>query len=154
MNGDRFVYVTYIRATAEQLWTALTDPDFTARYWFGVRLESTWKEGAGWKMAYRDGRVTDLGEVLEVEKPHRLVLSWRHQWREDLKAEGEVRATFTLEPAGEMVKLTVVHESPRAPSKVIEAVSGGWPQILSSLKSLLETGAALPRPQPAPASAA
>ena len=147
MSGDRFVYVTYIPTTPERLWTALTDPDFTTRYWFGMRLESSWEKGAPWSMAYQDGRITDRGEVLEVEKPRRLVLSWRHQFREELKAEGEVRATFTLEPDGELVKLTVVHESQRGAPKLIAAVSGGWPQILSSLKSLLETGHALPRPQ-------
>jgi uncharacterized protein YndB with AHSA1/START domain len=90
MSGDRFVYVTYIRTTTEQLWTALTDPDFTARYWFGVRMESSWEKGAAWSMHHPDGKVTDVGEVLEVEKPRLLVLSWRHQWREELRAEGEV----------------------------------------------------------------
>ncbi len=154
MSGDRFVYVTYIRTTPERLWTALTDPDFTQRYWFGMRLESNWGKGASWSLANQAGTVMDIGKVLEIDRPRRLVLSWHHQWREELKAEGDVHATFTLEPQGELVKLTVVHESPRDGSKVIAAVSGGWPQVLSSLKSLLETGNALPRPQPEPACAA
>jgi uncharacterized protein YndB with AHSA1/START domain len=147
--NDRFVYVTYIRTTPETLWDHLTKPEFTRVYWHGVSSESDWKPGSPWKLTYSDGRVADTGEVVEVERPRRLVLKWRNEYRPELKAEGYSRATFDLEPIGDMVKLTVIHEVDRAGSKFIEAVSQGWPIILSSLKSLIETGRALPSHKPA-----
>ena len=142
---SEFVYVTYIRTTPEALWEALTKPEFTQLYWFGVSLESTWEKGASWKMKYPDGRITDSGEVLEVDKPRRLVLKWRNEFMPELTAEGYSRCTFELESANDVVKLTIVHEIDVPQSKVIKAVSGGWPKILSSLKSLLETGQAIER---------
>jgi len=90
-----------------------------------------------------DGRVGDAGEVLEIDPPRRLVLSWQNQFKPELKAEGLSRATFDLEQQDDMVKLTVVHEIDKPASKLITAVSGGWPLILASLKSLLETGESL-----------
>jgi uncharacterized protein YndB with AHSA1/START domain len=146
MSNDRFVYVTYIRTTPDALWEALTKPEFIRKYWFGVSQECAWTVGASWKMVYPDGRITDAGEVLEIDPPKRLVLKWRHELRPELHEEGFSRATYRLEPTGGMVKLTVVHEIEREGSKFIEAVSNGWPQILSSLKSLLETGEPLERP--------
>ncbi|HVX11616.1 MAG TPA: SRPBCC domain-containing protein, partial [Pirellulales bacterium] len=90
-----------------------------------------------------DGRVADSGEVLEIEPPRRLVLSWRNEFKPELRVEGYSRLTYELEQMGETVKLTVIHEMDKPGSKLIEAVSGGWPHILASLKSLLETGEAL-----------
>jgi len=144
--SDKFLYVTYIRTTPEKLWEALTKPEFTKQYWFGITLESEWKQGSSWKMVFEDGRVADIGEILEIEKPRRIVIKWRHEMRPELKAEGWSRCEMTLEQVNDSVKLTILHTVDREHSKLIEAVSGGWPQILSSLKSLLETGAALPRP--------
>jgi uncharacterized protein YndB with AHSA1/START domain len=123
----------------------LLKPEFTRLYWFGVTLDSTWQAGAPWKMAYPDGRVTDSGEVIEIDKPRRIVLKWRHEMRPELSAEGYSRCTITIEPADEMMKLTILHENDVPDSKIIEAVSGGWPKILSNLKSLLETGTAMER---------
>jgi uncharacterized protein YndB with AHSA1/START domain len=147
--SDKFLYVTYIRTTPAKLWEALTSPEFTRVYWFGVTAESDWKPGSPWRLVLSDGRVADIGEVVEVDAPRRLVLKWRNEFMPELKAEGYSRATFTLEPDGDVVKLTVTHEIDRTGSKFIAAVSGGWPKILSSLKSLLETGAALEKPQAA-----
>ena len=138
---SRFVYVTFIRTTPEKLWSALTTPDFMAQYWFGAWIETDWKVGASWRMVHPDGRVTDRGEILELEAPKHLVLAWHHEWKPELKAEGEARCVFELEPVEGAVKLTVTHTIARAESKLIEAVGGGWPRILSNLKSLLETGA-------------
>ena len=90
-----------------------------------------------------DGRVADSGEVLEIEPPRRLVLKWRNEFRPELKAEGYSRLTYELEKEGKSVKLTVIHEMEKEGSKFIEAVSTGWPHILASLKSLLETGESL-----------
>ena len=142
-----FVYVTFIRTTPEKLWSALTSPEFQRQYWFGVHMETDWKAGSAWRMLYPDGRITDAGEVLEVDPPRRLVLKWRNEFRPELKAEGHSRCTMELEPVGEAVRLTVTHTIDRPGSKFIEAVSGGWPRILSNLKSLLETGDVVLRPQ-------
>lgn len=140
MPRSSFVYVTYIRTTPEKLWSALTEPEFQEQYWFGVHCESKWTSGSPWKMLYADGRITDAGEILESDPPRRLVIRWRHEDRPELKAEGDSRCTMELEPTGGAVKLTITHTIEREPSKLIGAVSGGWPKILSNLKSLLETG--------------
>lgn len=136
----RFVYVTYIRTTPEKLWEALTQPEFTSKYWGGVTHQSAWKPGAPWKLVFPDGQVADTGEVLEIERPRRLVLAWRNEFLQELREEGPSRCTIEIEPQGDSVKLTILHEIEAPRSKFIEAVSGGWPKILSSLKSLLETG--------------
>jgi uncharacterized protein YndB with AHSA1/START domain len=143
MSDSRFVYVTYIRTTPEKLWQALTDPELTQRYFGGARHESEWKPGASWRIVKPDGTVMDSGEVLEIEPNRRLVLKWRNEWKPEIREEGYSRMTYELEPKGQMVKLTVVHEIDRPESKLIRAVSGGWPMILSSLKSFLETGESL-----------
>jgi uncharacterized protein YndB with AHSA1/START domain len=142
--SDRFVYVTYIRTTPETLWDHLTKPEFIRVYWLGVRAECDWKPGAPWRLVFSDGRIADTGEVVEIERPRRLVIKWRNEFKPELKAEGYSRATFELEPMNDAVKLTVTHEIDRTGSKFIEAVSQGWPIVLSSLKSLIETGKALP----------
>ncbi|MGO8815621.1 MAG: SRPBCC family protein [Terriglobia bacterium] len=139
----KFVYVTYIRTTPEKLWDALTQPEFTRAYWCETWHDTTWEPGATWKLMIPDGRVGDGGEVLEIEKPKRLVLKWRNEFLPDLRQEGFSRCTFDLQPQGDAVKLTVTHESDEPDSKLIAGVSTGWPMILSSLKSLLETGDAL-----------
>lgn len=139
-NRSQFVYVTFIRTTPAKLWEALTEPEFVRQYWFGVTAQSSWKKGAPWKLAYEDGRVADSGELLEVDPPRRMAIRWQNEWNPELKAEGPARCTIELEPAGRAVKLTITHEIERPDSKFIKAVSGGWPMILSNLKSLLETG--------------
>lgn len=139
-QGSKFVYVTYIRTTPEKLWGALTKPEFTQQYWFGSRHESDWKRGSTWKLKNADGSVWDSGEVLEADRPRLLKLKWRHEYMPEFKAEGYSQATLELEPNGEAVKLSITHEIDCADSKFIAAVSDGWPQIVSSLKSLLETG--------------
>jgi uncharacterized protein YndB with AHSA1/START domain len=139
-NRSHFVYVTLIRTTPAKLWEALTDPRFIRQYWFGVTAECDWKQGSPWKLVYPDGRTADAGEILEVDPPRRMVIRWQNEWKPELKAEGVSRCTFELEPKGRAVKLTVTHEIDRPESKFITAVSGGWPLVLSNLKSLLETG--------------
>lgn len=149
-KNSRFVYVTFIRTTPEKLWDALTKAEFTRIYWYDMWQDSDFKEGSSWKLMFPDGRIADQGTIVVSEKPKRLVISWANEWKPELKAEGSTRATFELEQTGPAVKLTVTHESPVANSKVIEAVSGGWPLVLSGLKSLLETGEkfAIPHPHP------
>jgi len=143
MKKDQFIYVTYIRTTPEKLWKALIEPEFTRRFWCNTTQESEWKPGASWKILMPDGRVADSGEVVEIEPNRRLVLKWRNEFRPELKAEGYSRMTYELEKEGNSVKLTVIHEIEKEGSKFVEAVSSGWPHILASLKSLLETGESL-----------
>lgn len=135
-----FVYVTYIRTTPQKLWSALTDGNQMKQYWLGMQIETDWKAGAEWKMVFPDGRVADTGEILECERPKRIRLKWRNEFKPELKAEGFTFCTFEIEPVGKAVKLTITHTIERTDSKFIQAVSGGWPMILSNLKSLLETG--------------
>jgi len=146
MAKDRFVYVIFIRTVPDTLWLALIEPEFTRRYWYGSVQQSEWKSNAAWRLV-AEGRVTDSGTVLAIDPPRRLVLSWRNEFLPELKAEGYSRCAFELEKRGEAVKLTVTHEIDKESSKLIEAVSGGWPIILSSLKSLLETGKSLEETQ-------
>jgi uncharacterized protein YndB with AHSA1/START domain len=137
---SRFVYVTFIRTTPEKLWSALTDADQMKEYWFGMHIQTEWKAAATWQMLFPDGRVADTGEILEIERPKRIRLKWRNEFRPELKAEGFAFCAIELEPVGATVRLTITHTIERADSKFIQAVSGGWPKILSNLKSLLETG--------------
>lgn len=138
--SSKFVYVIYIMTTPEKLWAALTQAEFTRQYWFGVAMENAgaWKKGSRWKMTAPNGKPTDEGEVIESTPPSRLVLSWQHRMMPELEGEGPARATFDIEPQKGAVKLTVTHEIDRDKSKLIDAVSNGWPQILSALKSFLE----------------
>ena len=150
MARSTFVYVTYIRTTPEKLWAALTDGEFMKQYWFGNHCESQWTTGSPWKMVSADGVITDAGEILEADPPRRLVIRWHHQNKPELKAEGASRCTMELQPTGAAVKLSITHTIEREPSKLIVAVSAGWPKVLSNLKSLLETGSTvLQEPYPA-----
>jgi len=143
MASSRFVYVTYVRTTPAKLWQALREPEFTRQYWSETWLDCQWVPGASWKLMIPDGRVGDSGEVVEIEPERRLVLTWQNQFMPDLKAEGYSRLTIDLEQQGESVKLTLVHEMEMPDSKLIAGVSTGWPHILASLKTLLETGSSL-----------
>jgi uncharacterized protein YndB with AHSA1/START domain len=139
MSEPKFVYVTYIATTPEQLWRALTDGAFTRQYWFGTTIESDWARGS--RVVFRsDGDVHDSGEVLEYEPYRRLAYTWHVEFHEVFRREKPSRVTFELEAMGAEVKLTVIHDDFEPGSKVREAVSNGWPLVLSSLKSLLETG--------------
>jgi uncharacterized protein YndB with AHSA1/START domain len=141
MSKSKFVYVTYIRTTPQKLWTALTDPEFMKQYWFGMHCESAFTTGSPWKLVNDSGEVWDSGDIVEADPPRRLVIRWQHQMKPELKAEGPSLCTMELEGHEEAVKLTITHAVDREGSKLVEAVSGGWPKILSNLKSLLETGA-------------
>lgn len=143
MAESRFVYVTYIRTTPEKLWEALLNPEFTRQFWCETVQESQWTVGASWLIRLPDGRIADEGEVVEIDPCKRLVLTWRNEFKPELRDEGFSRMTYEIEAVGSSVKLTVIHEIERPDSKLIQAVSNGWPHLLSSLKSLLETGESL-----------
>lgn len=140
----RFVYVTYIRTTAERLWAALTDPEFAARYWLGLRPDSDWRAGSDWRLVRADGVVSDAGQILVSEPPRRLVIRWQHQLSPDFQAEGYSDCEMVLEDQPGLVKLTILHRIDGEGSRFIGAISWGWPQILSNLKTLIETGRTLP----------
>jgi uncharacterized protein YndB with AHSA1/START domain len=148
--SSKFVYVTYIRTTAAKVWEALTKPEFQRQYWFGMHQESDWNKGSAWAMKFSDGRVADAGEILESDPPNRLVIKWRNEFRDELKAEGFSRCVYELAEEDGIVRLTITHTIERDNAKIIDAVSGGWPRILSSLKTLLEGGAPLPRTHQTP----
>jgi uncharacterized protein YndB with AHSA1/START domain len=143
MAKSQFVYVIHIRTTPEKLWQALTIPEFTRKFWCETWQECDWKKGSSWKLMIPDGRLGNSGEVLEIVPHKRLVLSWLTEFIPEFRGEGHSRLTYELEQQGDTVKLTVIHDMDKDDSKVIEAVSNGWPAILSSLKSMLETGESL-----------
>ena len=107
MHKPEFVYVTYIKTTPEKLWEALTSREFTKLYWFGAHLESDWKPGSPWKIVFPDGRVADSGEIVECDRPNRIVIKWLNEWSPEHKAEGYSRCTMQIEQANGAVKLTV-----------------------------------------------
>ena len=138
-----YVYVTYIRAGAEQVWHALTDADLTARYW-GHANVSDWRPGSRWEHRRPDGSgtVDVAGRVLEADPPRRLVITFGAP-DGDEPPGGDSVVTFVLEEQGGIVRLTVTHEN-LADAKALGEISHGWPAVLANLKSLLETGEVLP----------
>jgi uncharacterized protein YndB with AHSA1/START domain len=146
MSKPEFVYVTYIETTAEKLWPALTDGDFTERYWFGHRVASDWKAGSPCGFT-NQGKPSVEGEVLISDPPKRLAYTW-NLCSADARREQTSRVTFDLEPRGIAVKLTVTHDNLDEGGKILREISSGWPMVIASLKSLLETGHALPSDLP------
>lgn len=145
MPKPDFVYVTYIRTTAEKLWEALTSSEFSKRYWFDTELRSDFKVGSSFALV-TNGTTTDVGEILEADRPRRLAYTFRHVLKEDLRGEPATKVVFNLEPHGELVKLTLTHEGFAEGSKLLDGISKGWPAIISNLKSLLESGEPLAIP--------
>jgi uncharacterized protein YndB with AHSA1/START domain len=133
MSKPSFVYVTFIRSSADKVWAALTEPEFTTKTWFGAHHETDWKAGSPWRLVFPDGRVADSGEIIEIDRPRRLVLKWRNE-------KPELKADEIAPVADDAVKVTVTHQLDGEGTKFITAVSDGWPMILSNVKSLLETG--------------
>ncbi len=141
MARSTFVYVSYIRTTSERLWSALTDDtEFMKQYWFGSHAQSEWTAGAAWKLVSSEGQILDAGEIIEAEPQRRLVIRWGHMFKPELKADGYSLCTIELEAVDGGMKLSITHTIDREKSQLIEAVSGGWPKVISNLKSLLETG--------------
>jgi uncharacterized protein YndB with AHSA1/START domain len=139
------VFEIYIKTTPERLWEAITDPEQRAKYNFGARTNAEWTPGAKYEMSAGDGAVAlGDGEVLEVDRPKRLVHTMRALWSDEVKAEGFTRVTWDIEPIEDSCRLTVTHDQLREGAN--EELYGGWPMILSGLKTLLETGEQLTTP--------
>lgn len=139
------VFEIYIKTTPERLWAAITDPEIRAKYNFGASVSSDWTPGSRFVMGARDGSVAlGEGENLEVDPPRRLVQSMRALWSDDVKSEGFSRVTWEIEPIGDSCRLTVTHDQLREGAN--DELYGGWPMILSGLKTWLETGELLTTP--------
>ena len=145
MRKPEFIYVTYIETTPEKLWEALTNSEFSRRYWWGTEVKSDWKVGSPFALVM-NGTTTDVGEVLEVDRPRRLSYTFHHVLSEAARKERPTKVVFNLEPHGALVKLTLRHEDFEQGSVILDGISKGWPAILSSLKSMLESGTALAIP--------
>jgi uncharacterized protein YndB with AHSA1/START domain len=138
MSKPEFVYTTYIETSAEKLWHALTDGDFTERYWFGHRVTSDWKAGSSYRFA-KQGAPTIEGKVIVSEPLKRLAYTW-DSCSPEAQRERTSRVTFDIEPRGKVVKLTVTHDELDERGVTLRNISAGWPMVIASLKSLLETG--------------
>jgi uncharacterized protein YndB with AHSA1/START domain len=140
------VFEIYIKTTPERLWDAITDPDLRSKYNFGARVTSDYKPGSRFEMnAGPDGSIAlGEGEILEADPPRRLVQTMTALWSDEVKSEGESRITWEIEPVGDSCRLTVTHDQLREGAN--EELYGGWPMILSGLKTLLETGEQLTTP--------
>jgi uncharacterized protein YndB with AHSA1/START domain len=140
-----FVYVIYIASTPEQVFEALTSSDMSERYWVGNRLQSDWKVGSPFALKLKRQGSDIIGVVLDVDPPRRLAYTF-HPHHDGLESEGPSRVTFEIEDQKDQVRLTITHDQFAPGSKVLEHVSRGWPLVLSSLKSLLESGRVLRAP--------
>jgi uncharacterized protein YndB with AHSA1/START domain/DNA-binding transcriptional ArsR family regulator len=163
VSTPAFTYATFIRTTPERLWQALTEPDFTRRYWQGTEFATDWKAGSTMTLRNQDREVEVADPeqvVLESDPYRRLSYTWHtftEEWaraynlsddfRARVAAERRSKVTFDIEDLGPTVKLTVVHDDFDPGSTVLESVSQGWPAVISNLKTLLETGDVLPEPQ-------
>jgi uncharacterized protein YndB with AHSA1/START domain len=143
MDKPDFVYVIFIEASPEAVWQGLTSPDFTEKYWGGLRIESTWEVGAP-VLHLRDDAIGLQGEVLEADPPKRLSYTFHMNISPEHRADPPSRLTFEIDQVAGMSRLTLRHHHERAGSVTQETTAHGWPAILSSLKTLLETGQPLP----------
>jgi uncharacterized protein YndB with AHSA1/START domain/DNA-binding transcriptional ArsR family regulator len=140
MTAPRHVYAIVIRTTPEALWQAITDGDKTVQYFYRTRVRSDWRPGAPLAYLYEDGSVAAEGEVLAVEPPRRLAMTFHALWDDEIAAEPPVTQTWEIEPVGEACRLTVTTEGFREGSRIERDFAGGIVHIVSGLKTLLETG--------------
>ncbi|MGI8551474.1 MAG: SRPBCC family protein [Dehalococcoidia bacterium] len=139
-NPPKHVYEVYIRTTPEKLWEAITSPEFTRRYFYGTAVISDWRQGS--RCVYRgdNDQVVIDGEVVEVEKPKRLVQTWKLVENAEAPDDPPSRVIWQIEPQGETCKLTLIHDGFDRETKTYQTVGPGWNPVLSGLKTLLETG--------------
>jgi len=138
------VYEIYIRTTPERLWQAITDPEIRSKYNFGAGIHSDWTPGSHYRMEHPAGGVLGEGDIIQADPPRRLVQTMVALWSDEVKSEGSSRVTWEIEPVGDSCRLTVTHDQLR--DNANEELYGGWPMILSGLKTWLETGTLLTTP--------
>lgn len=144
MDKPMHIYKTFIRASADEVWDAITNPDKTTQYFYGTRVESEWKVGSSMTYSYPDGTVASKGEITAIDAPKRMEFTFHALWDEDLAAEGPAREVWSLDEKDGMVQLTIeLHE---IGVKTLEDFKEGLPYIVSGLKTLVETGEPLPAP--------
>jgi uncharacterized protein YndB with AHSA1/START domain len=143
MGSSSFDYVLYVRARPDEVWEALTNAEQARRYWFDASQECSWLPDSPWAMKAPDGRLVNSGRILVAEQPKRLEFLWRNELKPELKKEGYSRVALELAAMGTTTAVTLTHQIDKDSSKLIADVAGGWPLILSSLKSALETGSPL-----------
>jgi len=141
-SKPKFVYVTYIAASPEKVWEALTKPDLSEKYWFGYRVAAEGKAGDHMTAMSPAGKEVHRDLIIESDPPRRLVYGWKPLYK-DIPDERPSRVTFELEPLKGQTRLTVTHDEFDEGSKIFGMISKGWPAVLSSLKSFLETGRGL-----------
>jgi uncharacterized protein YndB with AHSA1/START domain len=139
MKNPKLGYTLFIRSTPKKTWEAITKPEFTRQYWGELANVSDWKKGSKWEHVTKENETWIVGKVVESEPPKRLVLTWA----DPDKLKDESRVSFEIEPVEDMVCLTVKHDHFKAGSKMAGKVAFGWPRVLSSLKTFLETGKGL-----------
>lgn len=140
MSTTEFVYVTYINSAPEKVWNALIDNEMIKQYWRRHKNVSDWKVGSTWLHQDYDSGTTDIeGKVVELDAPQRRVLTWAGA-NEDLRNDKPSRVTFKIEPFLDVTRLTLTHDELKTGSKMLKGITAGWPSVLSSLKTLLETG--------------
>jgi uncharacterized protein YndB with AHSA1/START domain/DNA-binding transcriptional ArsR family regulator len=144
MEKPDHIYKTYIRAPVEAVWDAITNPDQTVKYFYGTAVDSEWEVGSPLTYSYTDGTLASDGHIISIDPPKRLEFTFRALWDEQIKAEGPVREVWSLAEMSGMVELTI--ELFDAGEKTLEDFSNGLAYIMAGLKSLLETGEALPSP--------
>lgn len=142
MSKPSFVYVTYIAASPERVWEALTKPDISEQYWFGYRVKADGKVGERMTAHSPTGKQAHDDPIIESDPPRRLVYAWKPLYK-DMQGERPSRVTFELEDLKGQTRLTIVHDEFDEGSKIFGLISKGWPAVLSSLKSYLETGRGL-----------
>ena len=139
------VYEIYIKTTPDRLWEAITDSELRSKYTFGVGVNSDWTPGSRYEAVHAEAGVAiNEGENLEVDPPRRLVQTMTALWSDEVKSEGQSRVTWEIEPVGDSCRLTVTHDELAEDAN--DELYGGWPMILSGLKTLLETGELLTTP--------
>jgi uncharacterized protein YndB with AHSA1/START domain len=145
MNKPQFVYVIYIAAEPEKVWQALTDPTMTEKYWFGFRVDASAKAGEYMTARSPSGQEAHHDPIIESDPPRRLSYAWKPLFK-GMPDERPSRVTFELVPFKEQTRLTIVHDEFEEGSKILPMISGGWPAVLSSMKSFIETGRGLQAP--------
>jgi uncharacterized protein YndB with AHSA1/START domain/DNA-binding transcriptional ArsR family regulator len=147
VNNNEFAYETYIKAPQKRVWEALTNAEFTSQYFYATQVDSTWEAGAAVNYRNSSGDVAVEGKVIEVDPPHKLVITWHVLYDETAKAEEPSRVTFSLQAVNGQTRLRILHDQFPENTVLLDRISEGWPWIVASLKSLLETGQALPPPE-------